>query len=283
MKNYIFATDFSDNARSALDYALPYVKKRKGRLILFHAFDFANPYVEAPVYMLEEMNQGLEHKAKESLREWQQLVHTFDADIPCTYVATRGSFVRSLLDLSEKEESAAIFMGTKGASGLKRIFIGTQTAAVIEKATCPVLAIPDEITFAGIHSIAYATDYQAIHPEILLQVAELATAFEAKLEIVHVSNDEVEVDLEVYDWYQKAAKESLSHIDISFKVVHNKSVHEGISTYVDFHQPDLVVMAMHDKSWMERLLSGSNSKKQAYVTQKPLLVLHEGVKEKIQL
>lgn len=281
MKTYIFATDFSENARSALAYALPYIKKFKGRLILFHTYEYANPFVEAPAYVLPKMNQEIEIKANEQLMEWQQMVHDAHLDIPCNYLAEGGSFIQNLLKLSRKENPEAIFMGTKGASGLKRLIMGTNTASVIEEATCPIFVIPEEAKFAGISTIVFATDYQEKNIFILDQLAEIATGFEAKLEILHVTIEGVEMDLEVYDWYQKNVKKRLSNLEVTFRVVKKKSVHEGIDTYVKLNQPDLVVMAMREKTWLDRILKGSNSKRQAYITEKPLLVLHQEIRERV--
>jgi len=281
MKTYIFATDFSENARSALAYALPYIKKIQGRLILFHGFEYANPFVEAPAYVLPKMNQEIEIKAKENLMEWQQIVHDADLDIPCSYLAEGGSFIQNLLKLSGKESAEAIFMGTKGASGLKRLIMGTNTASVIEKASCPVFVIPEVGKFTGINTIVFATDYQEKNIFIIDQLAEIATAFDAKVEILHVTIEGVQVDLEVYEWYQEIVKEKLSNLDVDFRVVRKKSVHEGIDSYVRLNQPDLIVMAMREKTWLDRILKGSNSTRQAYITEKPLLVLHQEIRERV--
>ena len=280
MKTYIFATDFSDNARSALAFVLPIIKKLKGQLLLFHSFDYANPFVEAPAYLLVEMNNEKEKKAQEQLIEWQQIVTDSEWDIPCTYIVQGGSFVQNLLNLSEKENPAAIFLGTKGASGLKRLFIGTNAASVIEKSKYPVLTIPQGAAFTGIKSIVFATDYQEKNAPILDQLVKFATIFDAKVEILHVAIEGVKVNLAVYDWYQKTVKEKFPHQAVTFSVVNKGSVQEGIDTYTKLHQPDLVVMTSHEKTWLERMLTVSNSKRQAFFTQTPLWVFHDRVKEK---
>lgn len=281
MRTYIFATDFSTNSQNALAYALALIKKLKGRLILFHAFDYANPFVEAPASSLPKMNLDIEKKAQDQLDQWQQMLLEWDSTNSCESILIGGPFVKNLLKLAEKENAEAIFMGTKGASGLKKYIMGSNTASVIEKAKCPVFAIPEEAKFTGINSIVFASDYQEENVFILDQLANMATAFDARIEFLHISNDKVKLDLEVYNWYQKTVQEKLAHMDVSFRVFNKENVHEGISNYVKLNQPDLVVMAMHKKSWMEQILNKSNTKMQAYVTRKPLLVFHHGVKEKV--
>lgn len=229
MKKFIFATDFSKNSLNALAYSLPLIKKLRGHLILFHAFEYARPFVEAPATTLPQMNQELKKKAEDQLRIWQKMILEQDTCISTEYVASGGPFVNNLLKLSEKEDVEAIFMGTQGASGLKKYIMGSNTASVIEQAKCPVFAIPEGAEYNGINSIVFATDYQKTNSFILDQLAKIASVFNAKIVILHISNDEAKVDLEVYDWYQKAAKERLSSGDVSFRVFNTKSVHEGIN------------------------------------------------------
>ena len=281
MKTYIFATDFSTNSLNALGYTLPLIRKLEGRLILFHGFEYARPFVEAPATSLPQMNQELKLKAEEQLKIWQHMVVERDSGISCEYLAAGGPFVKNLLNLAKKEEAEAIFMGTQGASGLKKYIMGSNTATVIEKARCPVFAIPEGVEFKGIKSIVFATDYQEENAFILDQLGKIARLFDAKIEVLHISNEEAKVDLGVYDWYRKAVKERLSELDVSFRVFNKDSVHEGINNYVQLNQTDLVVMAMHERTWIERMLSKSHSKQQAYITEKPLLVFHHGVREKV--
>ncbi|MEL6255201.1 MAG: universal stress protein [Bacteroidota bacterium] len=281
MNTFIFATDFSSNSLNALGYTLPLVKKLEGRLILFHGFEYARPFIEAPATNLPQMNQELKIKAEEQLKIWKNMVAAQDSTLSCEYVATGGPFVKNLLKLSQKEDAEAIFMGTHGASGLKKYIMGSNTASIIEKAKCPVFAIPEGVEFSGINSIVFATDYQKENAFILDELAKIARLFDAKVEVLHISNDQANADVEVYDWYKKAVKEKLSELDVSFRVFNTESVHEGINNYVKLNQTDLVVMAMHEKSWLERMLQKSKSKQQAYITEKPLLVFHHGVREKV--
>ena len=46
-------------------------------------------------------------------------------------------------DLVEKMGIDLVVMGTKGATGLAAAVIGSNTADVIQAATCPVLAVPE--------------------------------------------------------------------------------------------------------------------------------------------
>ena len=280
MKTFVFATDFSQNACSALPYAIPIIQQLKGRLILFHAYDYVDPYVEVPAYVMEQMDEARAKEAMEELEIWKKFVHGLAPDLPCETIARKGTLMRTLLDLIEQEEVDAVFMGTKGASGIKRILIGSNTASVIGKTPCPVLAIPEGSNFEGIDKIVYATDFQSDDGFILQQLKGMANVFKAKVDILHVVKEGEEIDHDMYEWYKVAVKNILDEGVVSFRLVPHRNVQEGISHYVQEELPDIVVMAMHKKDWIDRLLKGSFTKRQAYHTQKPLLVFHVGVREK---
>ncbi|RMG21388.1 MAG: universal stress protein [Bacteroidetes bacterium] len=274
MKTYVFATDFSDNALKALEFAVPFVKQLKGQLMLFHAVDYLDMYLEIPAPVLEKINEEKREDATRQLIAWQQIVHDMDAELPCSYRVHKGSLLAALQLLLKEENVEMLMMGTRGATGLKRILIGSNTASVIGRVSCPVLAIPEDSRFEGINNILYATDFHEDHGFILEEINRIATAFKAKIDLLHVATESEKVDPEIYNWYQDAVMEILPKKHITFHVKKAERVHKGISKYVDETQPDLVVMSMHKKNWLERLLTGSYTRRQVSHTQKPLLIFH---------
>ncbi|MEL6251344.1 MAG: universal stress protein [Bacteroidota bacterium] len=283
MKTYLFATDFSVHAREALQYAIPFVKNMKGDLLLYHTYDFANPYVEVPPYLLDKLAEDKEKAAIKELKALQAFVAKVDPELPCTYTTSNGPFVSNLIGFAKEEEVAAILMGTKGASGLKKIFVGSNTADVLGNAQCPVIAIPEKTTFSGIKKIVYAADFRDENGFILRQLRDLAKNFDAEIEILYVVIENSNLDLDVYDWYQVAVKEILLDQKVSFKVAREKDVRTGISKYIAENPADLLVMATHKMNWFKRLFKPSEAKNQAYHIQAPMLVFHAGVEEKALL
>ena len=56
-----------------------------------------------------------------------------------------GSFIESIRKNVNEKQIDCIVMGTKGASELEKIILGSNTADVITKVKCNVLAIPETI------------------------------------------------------------------------------------------------------------------------------------------
>ena len=105
-----------------------------------------------------------------------------------------------------KEEIDFIVMGTKGASGLKEVFMGSNTYKVINEIDfCPIIAVPDDYKADGkLDSMLLATGYEHLFENYELRpLLNLAENFNAKLWIAHVGGlDELTAE-------QKASRETL--------------------------------------------------------------------------
>lgn len=281
MKNYIFATDFSENAQSALIFAISYVQEMGGKLLLFHAYDPPEMYVEMPAYIYEQLLDQKREDAEAKLETLQASIEDHAPDLSCTRLVQQGPFVDALVELVKHQSFGGVIVGTKGYTGLKRAIIGSNTVKMLGKLSCPVFAIPEGYLHTGIQSIVYATDFQEDHESILQRLKELTTNLGADLTIMHVQAEEDEFDPDIYDWYQEVVREVLPEEKLSFHLVQDRSVQTGISSFVQENQPDLVVMAMKKKNWLKRFLEGSFSKRQVGHVQKPLMIIHPKVQESI--
>ena len=70
------------------------------------------------------------------------LKKSFGSDLQCELTFAHGNLITALKKIIAVQKPDLIVMGTKGASGLKRILIGSNTVNVIAKTKVPVLVIP---------------------------------------------------------------------------------------------------------------------------------------------
>jgi len=91
-----------------------------------------------------------------------------------------------ILETIDKKKPDLVVMGTTGASGLKEMIIGSNTSTIVEKAKCPVIAVPEKKIFSAIKSITYATNYNLTDIYALEKLVEIAKLFHAKITLLHV-------------------------------------------------------------------------------------------------
>ncbi len=279
MKNILFPTDFSPNADNALNFAIEIARKIKGNLVLFHAYSvqLIDPNMPAEIYL--SAYQEEEKSAKESLDKLSKRIIDSNKDgdgnslFTTEAIVTQGLVVDEVLSLITDFKIDIVVMGTHGASGITELILGSNTASLIEKASVPVLAIPQLTGFNGIKNIVYAYDeIQTCLPSFnrLLSFAEI---FDSNITLLHIIDSEkntVELNKQEFE----KIKKTVGYEKIRLELVKEENVLEGINDYVNSNDVDVLAMAIKKRTLFDKIFSRSLTKKMAYHTKIPLLALH---------
>jgi len=122
IKSIIFPTDFSENARIAMAYAIEMAEKTHSKLLLFHSYWVPVSNKETPKPMLDEMNQ--ERKtALEKLELIKNDIQKLYQNLEVEFQISNDLFVHALAELIKDSRSHMIVMGTKGEKGLKGVVL----------------------------------------------------------------------------------------------------------------------------------------------------------------
>jgi nucleotide-binding universal stress UspA family protein len=170
-------------------------------------------------------------------------------------------------------------MGTRGASEIERIFWGSTTAGIIGNTTIPVLAIPKEAEWKGLKNILFATRHFEVFDKILIPILKLAQ-LEAALVHVAVFTDTDDKDFGGYLEHGRllnAYQQTLParYKDVKFKTEHleGKEFDDTIEQYIKGYNIDMLIMTTHKRSFWDSVFNRSMTKKMAYHTNIPLLVI----------
>ncbi len=165
-----------------------------------------------------------------------------------------------------------IVMGTKGATGLKKVLMGSDATAVIDNSSVPVISIPENAAFKQIKKIAYASDLYNLHEEIKT-VAMFARLFDATVQVLHVLPEDsakkidknMQADLFKITNYQK----------ISYHVLRNDNVADALNTYITDEQIDMLAMFTHKLDFYEKLFGKSVTRQLAFHADVPLITFNK--------
>lgn len=275
MKTILVPTDFSRSADNALAYAVAFSKATNAKLILLHAFIVDYPESDIPGEIVTEEISRAQRKADQRLKS-MCLELSKSNGIRCSYISKEGEAMDVILEVSRKVHPGFIIMGTKGASGIKGVVFGSNTAAVIEKSTHAVIAIPDGVKFNGVKKITYATNYYTNELYAIRKLVEIADSLGASINILHVADGEYipEGENETLRQFVLNVSKRFKYKKFFFQLIYGKSVENGLKRYLEKNSTDLLAMSTQYRSLWGKLFGKSITRKMAYNVNVPLLAFH---------
>lgn len=276
MKKILVPTDFSDNAKNALDYAVKIAGKLNAEILLMHAVQLPVIDPNMPGNMMDAVLKEMEDDAKQKLKKTaNEATEKTNGKIQCKQTIRVGFAVEEIVTASADKKCDMIIMGTKGASGLKEIMMGSNTASVIEKTRCTVFAIPEKSKFKKIEKVVYATDFKSDDLPVIRELVNFAKMFDSHLSIIHIHPEkEKNVDEKLDELFIKV-KYQTDYEMISFHIVNNEKIVSAINTFSEKNGADVLALATYNRGLFETLFHNSVTKQIAYHTSIPLLAFHK--------
>jgi nucleotide-binding universal stress UspA family protein len=186
----------------------------------------------------------------------------------------RDSALRGILDYAGESDADVIVMATHARRGLDRFLIGSVAEQIVRAAECPVLTVGPRATApAGGSRILVPVDFSAHAERALRHAAGLAEAYEAAIDLVHaVHVPALPADYGVSPLgadrtpaFVEGSRRALESLrsrylpgtlagDVLVEVGHPADV---ILAAVEERAPDLVALATHGLTGLQRLAMGS--------------------------
>jgi nucleotide-binding universal stress UspA family protein len=274
MVNILVPTDFSDLSKVAIDYAIKVANKLGGNITLLHVVTVIQPTRASMRLRLEALEEELMQMAKEDMKA---LITEFagknKTDKPIAFeVIQASSFNAAVKNVAKKLRSGLIIMGTRGANGLKKVVLGSNTASVIEISNIPVLAVPEFAEFSSFKTVVYATDLKHLDDELELLIPYIKI-FESALHVFHVISDSNEMAKS--ENIIRKALEKTGYTKFIIKVVVDREIDHAVENYVKETKSDLLTTFAHEHSFYEKLFDRSLTRKLAFQSKLPFLAFRE--------
>jgi len=275
-------TDFSKNAWNAIRYAIYLYEKEPCTFYILNVCPERTSKLTSSIR--EERESIHEIKAKESkgkvvkivdqLRESNNVKHhKFEG------LSVSDTLINALRSIIINKNVDYVFMGTQGATGLKEIFLGSNTVSVIKNINiCPVVVVPENYDYDIPDVIVFATDYRHLfkHTE-LKPLIDLAKLWGSAIKVVHIT-EEKELNEE-----QKQLKKMLQNwfegLHYSFEDLDfYPNISLRINQLANEKNVGMIAMLNAKHGFFKTLMREPVIEKVAFRTEVPFLVLSEKVK-----
>jgi nucleotide-binding universal stress UspA family protein len=291
----VLATDFSAPARAALERAAAIAARFGSRLYILHALDEPGPVLSTPPLDDGRIDAFFELAEKRTSAERAALGSTATppAVIECVRIGKPGDEVPAF---AEEKDADLIVIGTRGRTGLGRLFVGSVAESVLRRAPCAVLVVREAISRHPGAPVARralaAIDFSEGSRAALRAALALASVEGGEVEALHVVEDSATLAA-----MHLAAADPLQVQRSLFDVVRKNldglvaeiAPAGGVRQRVETGQPrtvvprlaaaegfDVIACGTHGRSGIKRAIFGSVAEELIRSSSVPVLALREG-------
>jgi len=266
IQRILFSTDFSDGAAHAFPQAVYLANWHDAEL---HIVNVAEP---------GSASRKTLPVSPETLQDWLGASEMANDVLERLTIVQKqiksGEPADRLVGYVEDRDVDLVVMGTHGRRGVRRMLLGSVTEEVVRKAGCPVFTIQAEVERTpgqAVRRILVPVDFSEASEAAVRHATEIAQTYGAEVHLLHVveevlypsaygvtppSMSSQNVVVRVEEALGKMAREKIGyeHVQVSATVGYAPLT---ILDYVEENEIDLVVIATHGRSGLDRVLLGS--------------------------
>jgi len=282
LRRILCPVDFSEISRRALDHAVALAHRRGSTVLALHVLPLAAPLpmAPAPVYPAATMppDPGTRRSVLEELEN--AVAPARRQGVRVETLVREGDAVHAILQETEQLPIDVVVMGSHGAGGFEHLVMGSVAEKILRKAPCPVLTVgppasgedaargvrfdhvlcPVDFSEPSIRALEYAISLVEgpssrltlfhVHEQILYSFLP----YERALEDAHY----VRADLDEIQKHLKGIlPDNVSDLCTPRVLARRGRPHEEILRLAREDQADVIVLGVHGRPFLERLLLGS--------------------------
>ncbi|MGB8635315.1 MAG: universal stress protein [Rhodanobacteraceae bacterium] len=268
IRKILVATDFSPASRHALDHAQAIAAPLGAEVhVLSVHIQQSNLHGLANFPNLDEIESQLEARVHERMREF---LAGREGELVGEVISDQND-APAILRYADERDIDLIVMGTHARTAASRFFLGSVAAEVLRTAPIPILVTgPEHAVGATVFQrILVPVDFSDTSLDLLKYASALAGAFNARLDVVHVTDPHSLPPYYARDFgeeQQRRAEQAMQKLLAAAAIEQEYTSQIRVGTpddaIVDLateQHSDLIIMASANRSRLSQMLLGSTS------------------------
>lgn len=257
MRKILIPTDFSENARNAINYAIDLFKYEISEFYIMHAYqdDIYADEVLLIQETLENVTGIISKNSDEQLKNTVKFAKSISQNPRHSYhmISSNNLLMDEANKIVDEQNIDIIVMGTRGKTNDKKLTFGSHTLQVLKYVQCPVLAIPENYKYDKPKHILFPTDFMIPYKRRELKLlCELAAPYRATIDLLYISKSN-KLSIRQED-NRTFVERELCKNTINFKIENSKHIINTIYKYIRENSTDILVMVNTRHSFLENIL-----------------------------
>lgn len=276
MKKILVPIDFSNHSEYALEVAATLAKKHQAGIVALHMMGLSEAVIskedskdimEAMFYMKLAEKRFSEFLDKEYLK-----------GVSLETTVQNYKHFNEIDSVAREFHCDLIVMGSHGSSGLKEIFVGSNTEKVVRTSEIPVLVVKYKVKDIALNTIVLASNFEDDGIVAFRKAKKLVESLGATLKLVFVNTpgDGFRSTKEITARINKFLEEAKVHheIDVQDITLYNAyTVEEGVFEFSNSIKADAIAMPTHGRKGIAHFFSGSISEDLVNHSRLPVITL----------
>lgn len=278
MKKILIPTDFSKEAQNAAEVASKFARKFKAELVFLHSIEVTSAesinasgapsnfdsYADSMLVheSIQRANEEMDKLVKNSIFEGLVISHIIKIGSPFSHIYE-----------AVEEGVDFIIMGTKGASGLSEVLIGSNTEKVVRRAKCPVLSVKAKVDEDTFKKIVYATNMDEREARVIKCLREIQKVFSSKVYFVWINTPNNFMPDTITRPKLRAFVQSQNLDDVDIHVYNDVIEEDGIRHFADEVEAGMIAMGTSSHTGLSRIIRGSIAEDMVNHAKRPVLTV----------
>lgn len=268
MKPIVVGTDFSEGSYLALELAIDVANRLQTDLQLV--------WVKREKKLFSDSQLGtMENLAKDKL---QTLCDRYQANLKygkMEWEIVAGKVSSALAHVAERTSALMIVIGTNGASGFEKYWMGSTAVRIVQDAPCPVLTIREGYDFhKQLERIVVPIRVNSRSRQKVPPAASMAKVFGSEVHVLgllELKEEEGALRTYVSQSADYLEREGVRH---SYLIRECSTYSDTVLGYADEVKADLVVINTEQDRIISQLFLGTNAQQIVHKSQIPVLCIH---------
>ena len=273
MKQILVATDFSNSAANAMEYAMALAKTLNMEVCVIHAIhptEGINNNTYNAIFIDDYYNNK-----RQALKDWTAKITDNEEykDIEVITLCGVGFLKNVITRYIDEHHVELLVMGITGATGITGI-VGSNASMMVSIVKIPTLIVPLESKFSPSPVVTLATDYETrLSAHDVNALNEMVTAFGSqKMQVLYVAENSEAKNVQTGE---SRLRDLIKNTELEFNYISSSRPLNGIMDFVEKNETDILCLVKHNHNVIYRLFNRSTVNQVMNRTVKAILVLHE--------
>ncbi len=261
--NILIPTDFSNLSVNALKAAIRIAEKtEKHQITVVHLYEA--PYSSnisfmgdntSRIYLDMEKNKKIISALKTKMQTFLKIKGIEKLNVKSLII--KDVAIEKITKLSKIGKHDLIIMSSRGASGVQKYFLGSNTQKVLRTSKIPVLVVKNKFNLSRKPKTVFVSDFKEKEAKYFKKLKPILKALNVNLRLLKIITP-INFESSMNTEYQLNQFGKVYDLENAKKVFYNHtSVEGGVRAYCQFHNIELITMLTHGRTGLNQLVFGS--------------------------